>query len=586
MPDPSHSAGPGAELQPDGGLETPDVAEAVEAKPRNRVRGGYGPAARGRAPEQGELGVEDLLEDDDESMIHRFDFGLQLAPPPAPPPPKSIAAAATQAAPAPPPLDSSEDAATQAAPEAPPQPPIEGIETPAEPPLATAEPAVERFAPEQQAELPATEDATPEAEAIEAQLELEDRYDWAFSRGQHFAEAPRPAASKPEAPEPPDPQPESTAEEPTTALPMPEPPAAEPAVPEATEVLQPPQAPAAEAAAPPAMPAPKSRPKGPRRVEKRKVPAWLSAALVAVVVLGAVAVWGLLRSLETDNAGMTVEEELQDLAEGAPSEEPPIPAGDVGPGIEFQGMDVVAEPARTELAPGDGKLVLGAGGEPVVGLQELLLSEPSRPAGETTEAPGPAGPTAVAQPGAGTSGAAQVAGPAAQPAGPKDGRRAWEPLVRGAELPGWQSRSREGWSVKGDLLTVRTPPDKKSATVLWTDRKYRNLAFTFKARPETAATTFGLLTRAQSGAAVRLEFAGSKGTLKAGEALAPVIWEWKPGQWHQVALIAVDKNLLVYIDRRKVATLAEVTVDAAGRLGVYCTAGQVEFRAVYVQPLD
>jgi hypothetical protein len=449
---------------------------------------------------------EELELDDDESMIHRLDFGLHAGPP-------KSAAPAGEAAAAGPPREQPEAAD------------VEGI-------------------------------------GMEEQLELEDRFDWAFQRGQHFAEPPRQAVGE---------LPPPSALEPLPSE-APAPPI-EPALElEPTRLLEP----KPTRQAPPSAPAAASRPKVQRKPRKpargKAVPRWFTGALAVVLVAAGVAVWVLLGALSEEAGSEPETPELPGRAAG------PLPGGDAGPGIEVHGLDVVAgqeQPAaRAPAEPGE-KLVLGSGGEPVAGLRV----EPPQPAAT-------AGPEA---------GAAAAAGPEpGDPRGTAAGRseatpavkRAWEPLLTGPEMPGWQSRGQEGWSVRDGVLTLRSPPGRDKLTALVTERTFRNLALTFKAQPADTGTTFGVLARARSGAGLRLEFTIEGGKLRAGDRSVPVPWSWKPGQWHQVALVASGPDVLVYVDRRKLATMSDAALEGEGRLGVYCMEGQAAFRSIYVQSLD
>jgi hypothetical protein len=220
------------------------------------------------------------------------------------------------------------------------------------------------------------------------------------------------------------------------------------------------------------------------------------------------------------------------------------------------------------------------------------LSPPQPPEEGSETAPAETVAAATEADGSEAASAGTTASTGTQDGAAKPARRSWDPLLTGADLPGWQTRSREGWSVQGKppAASLRLLGDAsdgaRSATVLVTERSYRNLAYTLRARPETAGTAFGLLVRAQREQTVRLEFVGARGTLRVDDRVEPVSFEWQAGTWHQVAVIAANRDVLVYIDKRKVAAMSDVSLETAGRIGVYCTDGAVELQTMYMQVLD
>jgi protein kinase-like protein/3-keto-disaccharide hydrolase len=175
---------------------------------------------------------------------------------------------------------------------------------------------------------------------------------------------------------------------------------------------------------------------------------------------------------------------------------------------------------------------------------------------------------------------APLAQASVRPGAVRPAERRWEPLLTGDVLPGWQTVGQIGWTFRDNVLRL------SPATVLVTQQTHRDMAFTLRARFTDPSSDFGLVTRAKTGGrGVKLEFDHGRGILRIGESAVPLPAELTPGQWHQLSLIVRDTTILAYVDQKKAASARDPAVRA-GRLGVYCKSGDVEFRSLFVQALD
>jgi hypothetical protein len=263
----------------------------------------------------------------------------------------------------------------------------------------------------------------------------------------------------------------------------------------------------------------------------------------------------------------------------------PLPASPEDPGLRRGASSAAGNSSGPDPAAAVAPDALAQPGPPA-----LTAEDETRPADAAAAQQGPQSAAAEDEPRPAVATAGADARPTAplsagaseNVAGEEQGRNTWQPLVTGASLPGWRTQGKPGWGVEAEgVLRLQ------EATALTTESTFGALALTVRARPLEPGTIFGLAILAEDGGRdVRLELGEGQDSLRLGERLAPVGFEWKPGASHQVALIARAGSVLAYIDRKKVAELEDTELGGLRRIGVFCGRGSVELRSMHVQRLD
>jgi hypothetical protein len=179
----------------------------------------------------------------------------------------------------------------------------------------------------------------------------------------------------------------------------------------------------------------------------------------------------------------------------------------------------------------------------------------------------------------------------------------WQPLVGGKGLAGWKKLGGGTWAVEKGVLRGTAEKGEKRHGILLTERSFGDFAvqLQFKAdkgnsglyfRALEAPTEAVMVKGLQAEIDPKNDVGGLYETLGRGWVVQPTPGEvkkvFKPGQWNEMTVIALGGRVVVQINGRKTAELADDPGRKTGPLGLQLHGGQdvdVQFRGIEVLEL-